>query len=70
MGEATQTFTKEMVIGDILKAKPSAAKVVEKYFGQGCFTCPGMAMETIAFGASMHGVDADVMIEEVNSVTD
>ncbi len=70
MSEATQTFTKDMVIGEILAAKPAASKVIEKYFGDGCFTCPGISMETIAFGSSMHGVDADEVVEQLNTVTD
>lgn len=59
---------KEMCIGDILKVKPEAAAVIEKFFGKGCFTCPGINMETITFGAGMHGVDPDVMIKEINEV--
>ena len=46
-----ERFNKDMVIGDVLKANPGAIKVIEKYFGQGCFTCPGMKMESISFGA-------------------
>ncbi|HYA91217.1 MAG TPA: DUF1858 domain-containing protein, partial [Thermodesulfobacteriota bacterium] len=54
---AEKKFNKDMVIGDILKANPAAIKVIEKYFGQGCFTCPGMKMESISFGAMMHNMD-------------
>lgn len=62
-------FTKEAVIGEILEQKPEARQVIEKYFGIGCFTCPGMKMESLAFGAMMHGVDAEVMVREINAVT-
>src|SRR4030042_4240641 len=57
---AEKKFTKDMVIGDVLKANPAAIKVIQKYFGQGCFTCPGMNMESISFGALMHNIDPEV----------
>jgi hybrid cluster-associated redox disulfide protein len=65
---AEKRFHKDMVIGDVLKAKPAAIKVIEKYFGQGCFTCPGMKMESISFGAMMHNMDPEVIIKELNEM--
>jgi hybrid cluster-associated redox disulfide protein len=64
------TFNKDMNIGEILDARPEAMKVIEKYFGQGCFTCPGMRTESIAFGATMHNVDPDKMVEEINAISE
>ena len=61
-------FHKNMVIGDVLKANPAAIKVIEKYFGQGCFTCPGMKMESISFGAMMHNMDPEAIIKELNEL--
>jgi len=43
---------RDTVIGDIIKERPEATKVIEKYFGNGCFTCPGINVESIAFGAT------------------
>ena len=63
-------ITKVTVIGDILKIKPQAEKVIEKYFGSGCFTCPGMKMESLAFGAMMHGKDPEVLVKEINELPD
>jgi hybrid cluster-associated redox disulfide protein len=65
---AEKRFNKDMVIGDVLKANPAAIKVIEKYFGQGCFTCPGMKMESITFGAMMHNMDPEVIIKELNEL--
>ena len=68
---ATKTqFTKDSVIGDIVKHSPSASKVIEKYFGNGCFTCPGMKVESLSFGAMMHNVDPNKIIEELNTLED
>lgn len=63
----TVVIHKDMLIGDIIKIKPEAATVIEKYFGKGCFTCPGINMETITFGATMHGSDADAMVRDINA---
>jgi hybrid cluster-associated redox disulfide protein len=65
---AKKRFNKDMVIGDILEKNPDAIKVIEKYFGQGCFTCPGMKMESISFGALMHNIDPEVIVKELNEL--
>jgi hybrid cluster-associated redox disulfide protein len=65
---AEMKFNKDMVIGDILKAHPAAIKVIEKYFGQGCFTCPGMKMESVSFGAMMHNMDPEAIVKELNEL--
>jgi hybrid cluster-associated redox disulfide protein len=67
---AKKRFNKDMVIGDVLKENPDAIKVIERYFGQGCFTCPGMKMESISFGALMHNIDPEVIIKELNTLDD
>ena len=67
---ATKTkFTKDSVIGDIVKNNPAASKVIEKYFGNGCFTCPGMKVESLSFGAMMHNIDPNKIIEELNALS-
>ena len=37
--------TKDSIIGDLIKSVPGADKVIEKYFGNGCFTCLGINVE-------------------------
>jgi hybrid cluster-associated redox disulfide protein len=69
MSQATR-FHKDMNIGEILDMEPDAMKVIEKYFGSGCFTCPGMRMESISFGAMMHNIDTDKMVAELNALTE
>ncbi len=68
MGEAK--ITKEMSIGEVMEKYPSTEVVFKKYFGSGCFTCPGAKMEDIAFGATMHGVDADTVVKELNEAAE
>ena len=59
---------RDSVIGDIIKTVPGAKEVIQKYFGTGCFTCPGINMESIAFGAAMHNVDPEKIIEEIKGL--
>ena len=63
-------FNKDMMIGDVLKANPGTIKLIEKYFGTGCFTCPGMKMESITFGALMHNLDPEVIAKELNALNE
>ena len=65
---AERKFNKDMVIGDVLKANPGAIKVIQRYFGTGCFACPGMNMESISFGALMHNIDPEVIVNELNAL--
>ena len=59
--------TKDSVIGEVLRTVPGAKAVIEKYFGNGCFTCPGINMESIAFGSMMHNLDPNKIVEEINA---
>jgi hybrid cluster-associated redox disulfide protein len=68
MEKTTARFDKDMNIGEVLSMHPGAEKVIEKYFGGGCFTCPGIKMESIAFGAMMHDLDPDKIITELNEL--
>jgi len=65
MGKAV---TKDSVIGDVIKEHPGAEKIIEKYFGGGCFTCPGIRVESIAFGSMMHNIDPEKVVNEINSL--
>jgi hybrid cluster-associated redox disulfide protein len=69
MAETTDTtVTGDSLIGDVIEQIPGAADVIEKYFGDGCFTCPGIRVESINFGATMHGIDAGEVVAELNAL--
>ncbi len=68
MEKTTTRFHKDMNIGEVLSIDSGAEKVIEKYFGQGCFTCPGIRVESIAFGAMMHGADPEQIVKELNEL--
>lgn len=61
-------ITKNSIIGDLIKEVPGADAVIKKYFGNGCFTCPGINVESITFGAAMHNVDPEKIIEEIKEL--
>jgi len=58
--------TKDTIIGEAMKDNPRARAVIEKYFGNGCFTCPGMNVESISFGSMMHNIDPEKVVKELN----
>ncbi|MBI5061069.1 MAG: DUF1858 domain-containing protein [Candidatus Aenigmarchaeota archaeon] len=60
-------ITKDTKIIEVLQCK-GAEKVLAKYIGSGCMTCPGAMMETLEFGARVHGADYEKMIKELNAV--
>ncbi len=60
--------TKDTIIGDVIKNVPGGRAVIEKYFGNGCFTCPGINMESLSFGAMMHNLDPDKIVDEINKL--
>ena len=59
---------KDSVIGDVIKTVPGAEDVIRKYFGDGCFTCPGINMESIAFGSTMHNTDPEVVVSDIKKL--
>jgi len=61
-------ITKDSIIGEVIRTVPGAEKVIEKYFGNGCFTCPGINMESISFGAAMHNIDPEKVVEEIKAL--
>jgi len=69
MAEITEV-NGDTIIGDVVERLPGGADIIEKYFGNGCFTCPGIRMESINFGATMHGVDAEAIVAELKALVE
>ena len=57
----------EMNLGEVIAKYLEAEPVFQKYFGNGCFTCPGAKVESISFGALMHNIDAQKIVDELNA---
>jgi len=54
------------ILGDILAAYPETEKVFRKYYGAGCFSCPGQATESVRQSAMMHNVSEKQLLAELN----
>lgn len=54
------------ILGDILAVYPETVKVFKKYYGEGCFSCPGQATESVKQSAMMHNVSEKRILEELN----
>jgi len=55
-----------MTIGDVVARYPATREVFLRYFGAGCFDCPGQAMESVAQGALMHDMSVEELVRELN----
>lgn len=54
------------ILGDILKIYPETEKVFRKYYGDGCFSCPGQATESVKQSALLHNVSEKQLLAELN----
>jgi Domain of unknown function (DUF1858) len=54
------------ILGEILAAYPETEKVFRKYYGSGCFSCPGQATESVKQSALLHNVSERRLLEELN----
>ncbi len=61
-------ITKDSIIGEVIRGVPGAKEIIQKHFGNGCFTCPGINMESLSFGAMMHNLDPNKIVDEINSL--
>jgi len=59
-------ITKEMLIGEILEAKPGSAGILMSN-GMGCVGCPSSQMESLEQAAEIHGLQIDKLMTELNA---
>ena len=60
--------TKDMLIGDILR-KDEGRGIAEILMRSGmhCVGCPSASRETLEQAGGVHGIDADVLVDEINA---
>jgi hybrid cluster-associated redox disulfide protein len=58
-------ITRDTFISEALRLNPKAAEILMRH-GMGCLGCPSSQMETLAQAADIHGIDLDVLIEDLN----
>ncbi|HEY8348451.1 MAG TPA: DUF1858 domain-containing protein [Clostridiales bacterium] len=57
--------TKDMIISDILALDRGTAPILLK-IGMHCLGCPASAGESLEEACAVHGVDADMIVKELN----
>ena len=60
-----ENITKDMTIGEILRKAPQVAPVLMEA-GMHCLGCPSSQMESLEEAAMVHGMDADVLVQQIN----
>lgn len=66
--ESGEMCTADTRVGSLINVYPTTKKVFEAHYGEGCFSCPGQVFETVEQTASMHNVDLEMILAEINSV--
>ena len=61
-------LSKEMNIIEVVSKYPQTAQVFMKH-GMGCFGCAAARFENIEQGAAAHGIDVEVLINDLNAST-
>lgn len=57
--------TKDMLIGQLLNLDPNIAVVLMRA-GMHCIGCPSSQMESLEEAAAVHGMDVDVLVQQIN----
>ena len=54
--------------GQIIKMSPEVGKLLKNKFNMGCVGCGGADQETLAQGATAHGLDVEELIKELKNI--
>ena len=57
--------TKDMLIGQLLALNPNIAATLMRA-GMHCIGCPSSQMESLEEAAMVHGMDADLLVQQIN----
>lgn len=57
--------TKNTLIGQLLQIDPNIAAILMRA-GMHCIGCPSSQMESLEEAAMVHGLDADVLVNQIN----
>ena len=57
--------TKDMLIGQLITLDPNIAPILMRA-GMHCLGCPSSQMESLEEAAMVHGMDADVLVQQIN----
>jgi hybrid cluster-associated redox disulfide protein len=57
--------TKQMLIGQLVQLNPNIAPILMRA-GMHCLGCPSAQMESLEEAAAVHGLDVDVLVQQIN----
>ncbi len=57
--------TKSMLIGQLINLDPNIAPILMRA-GMHCLGCPSAQMESLEEAAAVHGLDADILVQQIN----
>ena len=57
--------SKDMLIGQLLQIDPNIAPILMRA-GMHCLGCPSSQMEYLEEAAMVHGMDADLLVQQIN----
>jgi cytochrome c oxidase cbb3-type subunit 1 len=57
-------------VGHMIQVYPETRKVLEDNYGGECFSCPGMAIETVKQTADMHSKDPEEILAQCNALVE
>jgi hybrid cluster-associated redox disulfide protein len=60
-----QKVTKDMTIGELLAVDPMIASILMRV-GMHCIGCPSSQGESLEEAASVHGLNADILVMQLN----
>ena len=56
---------KNMLIGQLIKLDPNITAILMRA-GMHCIGCPSAQMESLEEAAMVHGLDADILVQQIN----
>jgi hybrid cluster-associated redox disulfide protein len=62
-------ITKDSSLGEVMQNNPQIVAVLMG-FGLHCLSCPASQVETIEQAAEVHGIDLDMLLEQLNEATE
>ena len=66
---ASETITKEMTIGEVMREHPKTVRVFLAH-GLMCVGCAAARFENILQGATAHGIDVDALVTDLNGAVE
>ena len=64
-GNTMAKVTKDMLIGQLITLDPTIAPILMRA-GMHCLGCPSSQMESLEEAAMVHGMDVDVLVQQIN----